>query len=198
MNLDPIKDFKHITWSLTMRKLLAFIFLLFLNSDVLTAQSWQPIGDKIKTRWAKDVSPSNAWNEYPRPQLVRDEWKNLNGLWDYAILPKGSKVPEAFQGKILVPYCVESSLSGVGKPLSPADELFYNLKFDIPAAWKGRNVKLNFGAVDWQSTIYINGKTAGEHTGGSDPFNIDITPFLKAGSNDLVVKVWDPTDSGPG
>ncbi|MEJ7691486.1 sugar-binding domain-containing protein [Daejeonella sp.] len=179
-----------------MKQIIVLLSLVFLNFDVSTAQSWQPVGNKIKTRWAKDVNPSNAWQQYPRPQLVRDDWQNLNGLWDYAILPKGNKAPNIFQGKILVPFAVESSLSGVGKPLTPDDELWYKTKFKVPAAWGSKRVLLHFGAVDWQSSIFVNGKLAGEHTGGSDPFSIDITSYLASSDNELVVKVWDPTDSG--
>ncbi len=179
-----------------MRKLIIITALFLSNCSLSFGQEWTPIGGKIKTRWAKDVNPQNAWKDYPRPQLVRNEWQNLNGLWDYSIQPKGSATAGAYQGKILVPYCVESSLSGVGKPLTPEDELWYRKSVKFPSSWNGRNVKLNFGAVDWQSTVYVNGKKAGEHTGGSDPFSFDITSFLKAGDNELVVKVWDPTDSG--
>jgi hypothetical protein len=154
------------------------------------------VGNRIKTRWAKDVTPQNAWKGYPRPQLVRQDWKNLNGMWEYAILPKGQSAPKAFQGKILVPFCIESSLSGVGKPVNPDQELWYRTKFTLPAGWNGQNIKLHFGAVDWQSTIFLNGKKVGEHKGGSDPFTFDITTALKAGENQLIVQVWDPTDTG--
>jgi len=179
-----------------MRKIIVLLSLIVLNFDVSTAQSWQPVGNRIKSRWAKEVNPSNAWKQYPRPQLIRDDWQNLNGLWDYKIQPKGEKAPKVFQGKILVPFCVESSLSGVGKPLSPNEELWYKTKFKVPASWGSKRILLHFGAVDWQSSIYVNDKLAGEHTGGSDPFSIDITDYLGSSNNELVVKVWDPTDSG--
>ena len=190
-NITP--DINHL---ILMKKLIILISITcfaFLQSE---AQTWQPVGDKIKSRWAKNVNVSNAWQEYPRPQLVRVDWQNLNGLWDYAIQLKGGKAPNVFQGKILVPFCVESSLSGVGKPLTPDDELWYKTKFKVPSKWDGKKIKLHFGAVDWQSSIFVNGKLAGEHTGGSDPFSIDISAYIKPSDNELVVKVWDPTDSG--
>ncbi|OAQ40326.1 hypothetical protein A5893_05075 [Pedobacter psychrophilus] len=150
----------------------------------------------ISTPWASSINESNAWQEYPRPQLVREEWKNLNGLWDYAVVNKGTAKPASFQGKILVPYCIESSLSGVQKSLSPKQELWYNKEINVPADWKGKNIILHFGAVDWQSDLYVNGKHVGQHTGGSDPFSYDITTFLNTtGVQKIALKVFDPTDS---
>ncbi|MES3018496.1 MAG: sugar-binding domain-containing protein [Bacteroidota bacterium] len=149
----------------------------------------------ISTQWAKDVNEKNAWQEYPRPQLIRDKWLNLNGLWDYKILAQGSTAPTAFDGKILVPYSIESSLSGVQKPLMPEQELWYERFVALPADWKGQDVILHFGAVDWQSTIYVNDKEVGKHTGGSDSFSFNITSFLKSGTQKIRVMVTDPTDS---
>lgn len=160
-----------------------------------TAQySQQPV--TISSPWASEINEANAWQEYPRPQLVRKEWKNLNGLWDYAIVNKGAVKPSGFQGKILVPYSVESSLSGVQKSLSPKQELWYNKYISIPADWKGKKIMLHFGAVDWQSDLYVNEKHVGQHTGGSDPFSFDITAFLNSGNvQQISIKVFDPTDS---
>lgn len=154
----------------------------------------QPV--TIATPWASKINETNAWQEYPRPQLVRSEWMNLNGLWDYAIVNKGAAKPSNFQGEILVPYSIESSLSGVQKSLSPKQELWYHKEINIPANWKGKNIILHFGAVDWQSDLYVNGKHVGQHTGGSDPFSYDITPFLTLGGvQKISLKVFDPTDS---
>ncbi|AKQ46171.1 hypothetical protein TH63_11890 [Rufibacter radiotolerans] len=178
-----------------MKKLTLLISLSLLMLGQAQGQTWQPVGDKIKTKWAKNVNPGNAWQEYPRPQLKRADWKNLNGLWEYAIQKKGQPQPKQFQGKILVPYAVESSLSGVGKPLLPDQELWYRTTFSVPSSWKDQNAILHFEAVDWQTTVYLNGKKVGEHKGGSDPFSFDVSSYLKKGDQDLVVQVWDPTDS---
>lgn len=161
------------------------------------AQEWKPAGNRIKTPWAEQVNPAIPWPEYPRPQLVRADWQNLNGLWDYVILPKGSAVPDAFQGRILVPYAIESALSGVQKSVGDEQELWYHRTFTVPLGWKGKQVLLNFGAVDWKADIWLNQIKIGSHTGGYTPFSFDITPYLnRSGTQALVVRVWDPTDEG--
>ena len=133
--------------------------------------------------------------EYPRPQTTRPDWVNLNGLWDYAIRPKVNSAPETFDGKILVPYCVESELSGVQKPLLPSQRLWYRRTFLVEAG-RGKRVLLHFGAVDDECNVWINGKYVGEHCGGYLPFTFDITDSLVDGENELTVSVWDPTDTG--
>ena len=157
---------------------------------------WKPAGDKIKTEWAEQVDPNNVLPEYPRPIMERGEWKNLNGLWNYAIIEKGQPIPTAFDGEILVPFAVESSLSGVAKPMDDTKELVYQRSFDVPSAWKGKQVLLHFGAVDWKADVWVNDVKVGSHTGGYAPFSFDITAALNAKNNKLVVKVWDPTDKG--
>ncbi|MBQ4377124.1 MAG: beta-galactosidase [Bacteroidales bacterium] len=169
---------------------------LSLTTFVAMAQ-WQPAGDKIKTQWAEKVNPQNPLPEYPRPILERTAWQNLNGLWDYAILDKGKIEPAQYDGKILVPFCVESSLSGVQKSVSETQELWYHRDFTVPAEWKGKHIMLNFGAVDWQADVFVNDILIGSHKGGYAGFSFDITPYLnKKGSQKLVVRVWDPTDKG--
>jgi len=159
------------------------------------SQNWKPAGDKIKTQWAEKVDPANPLPEYPRPALARDQWLNLNGLWDYAIRPKGSAIPMVFDGKILVPFAVESSLSGVQKPVGDQNELWYNRQFTVPSAWKDKKVVLNFGAVDWKADVWINDIQIGSHKGGYTPFSFDITPYLISGKpQKLAVRVWDPAD----
>jgi beta-galactosidase/beta-glucuronidase len=175
------------------------IFWLILGCTASAAPGdWQPAKGPLMTRWANDVSPRNAHPEYPRPQLVRKEWQNLNGLWDYAIGPKGEGPPAAFDGKILVPFPVESALSGVMKPVGEENRLWYRRKFDVPKSWLKLRVLLHFGAVDWETTVTVNGKAVGKHSGGYDGFSFDITDVLRAkGGNEIVVSVWDPTDAGP-
>jgi len=174
-----------------------FFFFSSLFLLVQTAQSqWQPAGDKIKTEWAERVNPQNPLPEYPRPILERADWKSLNGLWDYAVKPRGEAEPNSFDGKILVPFAIESSLSGVQKTVGKDNELWYRRTFTVPSAWKNKKVILHFGAVDWKTEVYLNNIKIGSHTGGYTPFCFDITPFLNKGEQTLVLRVWDPTDKG--
>jgi len=162
-----------------------------------TFAQWQPQGDKLKTPWAEKVDPNNTLPEYPRPQMVRGDWMNLNGLWDYGIKPIGAQEPEKMDGQILIPFAVESSLSGVQKSLTEKEELWYRRSFTVPSSWKGRNILLNFGAVDWKADVFINDIHVGTHTGGFTPFSFDITPFLNTkGDQKLVVRVFDATNKG--
>ena len=161
-----------------------------------TFAQWKPAGDKIKTSWGEQLDPKNVLPEYPRPIMERNDWKNLNGLWKYAITKKGDPTPAAYQGDILVPFAVESSLSGVGKMINEKEELWYQRTFDIPSAWRGKQILLHFGAVDWKAEVWVNDVKVGEHTGGFTPFYFDITSVLNKGNNDLVVIVWDPSDRG--
>ncbi len=149
----------------------------------------------LRTRWEPE-SPIPL-PEYPRPQMTRPQWANLNGLWEYAILPKDAAAPHTFDGQILVPYAVESLLSGVQKPLLPDQRLWYRRCFTDPRpGWGDRRVLLHFGAVDYECTVWLNGVPLGEHRGGYLPFTFDITEALKEGENELLVPVWDPTDTG--
>lgn len=158
---------------------------------------WKPMGNQIKTAWASKVDPYNVLPEYPRPIQERSEWKNLNGLWDYAVLPANSTNPTQFDGKILVPFAIESSLSGVQKKLGPDNTLWYKRTFSVPDKWNGKRILLHFGAVDWKTEVWVNDVLVGEHTGGYDPFYFDITAVLQRGKeNTLLVKVGDPSSSG--
>ena len=176
-------------------KNIAMIALSLLATGAASAQ-YAPAGDKIRTPWAEQIDVNNVWKEYPRPIMERTAWKNLNGLWSYAVKPKGEAQPTKWDGEILVPFCIESSLSGVGKTLGDKNELWYNRTFTVPAQWKKQNVLLHFGAVDWKADVWVNDVKVGSHTGGYVPFSFDITQALKAGENTLTVRVWDPTDRG--
>jgi len=160
--------------------------------------SWKRVEGRIATSWAGQVDAANPWPEYPRPQMVRDVWMNLNGLWNYSIVAKDASAPASYSGDILVPFAVEASLSGVGKTVGKDNSLWYRRTFIVPQAFKGKNVLLHFGAVDWKCEVFINGKPVGSHQGGYDPFSFDITPHLKkSGAQEITVSVWDPSDDGP-
>ena len=180
-----------------MRKMKIALFALTMAFTIsMYGQPWHPAGEHILTKWAEQVNPQNPLPEYPRPILVRSEWQNLNGLWDYAILAKGNGLPARFDGKILVPFAIESALSGVQKNVGQTKELWYERKFAVPVAWKNKKVLLNFGAVDWKADVWINDIKVGNHQGGYAAFSFDITPFLIKGDQKLTVRVWDPTDKG--
>ena len=152
----------------------------------------------IRTRWAADVRTDNVLPEYPRPQLVRSRWTNLNGQWNYAITSRDVARPAHWDGKILVPFPVQSQLSGVERAVTDTERLWYERTFSAPAMKRGERMLLHFGAVDWQSTVWINEARVCEHRGGYDPFTCDITDALvSSGDQDLRVSVWDPTDKGP-
>lgn len=182
-----------------MKRFFSFSFLFLLFASALYAQQdWQIVKGKITSPWAEKVNPSNPLSEYPRPQMVRNDWTNLNGLWQYSILPKDQQaIPAATQGSILVPFAVESALSGVGKTVGKDSILWYKKTITVGNT-KNKNVLLHFGAVDWLCTVFVNGKEAGTHQGGYDPFSIDITNALKKGTKqDIAIRVWDPSDDGP-
>lgn len=173
-----------------------FLVLSMMISCIGLFAQWKPMGDKIKTKWSETIDVNNVLPEYPRPIMERQDWTNLNGLWEYAILPTGQNEPQKYDGKILVPFAVESSLSGVQKELGKDNELWYKRLFTVPANWKNKTILLHFGAVDWKTEVYLNDVKIGSHTGGYTPFSFDITPFLTSGNQKLVVKVSDPTTEG--
>ena len=157
--------------------------------------AWSPAGDNIMTPWAEEVTPANVHPEYPRPRLIRDRWASLNGLWDYAVTDAGADAMPEADGEILVPFCIESALSGVGRTIGADDALWYKTSFKVPAKWKKQKVRLNFDAVDWQADVFLNGQHLGTHTGGYTAFSYDITPYLVKGRQELTVKVLDATDN---
>jgi beta-galactosidase/beta-glucuronidase len=175
--------------------MLLFLCLMLIAGMVMAqvaAATWHAAKAPLMTRWAKAVSPRNALPEYPRPQMVRKDWLNLNGLWELSILAD-ERGTVASNHQILVPYPVESALSGV---MERAERLRYHRTFEIPQAWAGQRVILHFGAVDWQAKVSINGAMVMEHEGGYDGFSVDITDHLTASKQDLVVEVFDPSDGG--
>lgn len=178
---------------------LLFISFSLLTAGLVIAQSPAqnlPRKAPIMSRWEKQLTPENAWREYPRPQLVRKQWQNLNGMWDYAITAKTAPAPTNFSGKILVPFAVESTVSKVNKALTADQRLWYRRTVNVPTNWAGQRVLLHFGAVDYECTLWVNGGMVGSHTGGSDAFSFDITDYLKDGQNQLTLGVTDPTSTG--
>ena len=150
----------------------------------------------IRTPWFDKVDRHLPLAEYPRPQFERKDWICLNGEYDYAVTGDTADAPKKYDGKILVPFSVESELSGVGKALLPEQRLWYRRKFTVGKEFSGKEALLHFGAVDWQCSVWVNGKLVGEHTGGYNPFTFNITDVITEGENELVVKVFDPTDAG--
>jgi len=157
---------------------------------------WHPAENPLFTVWGEKVDPSAPWPEYPRPGLVRGEWMSLNGLWDYAICKKEESRPSP-EGKILVPFPVESALSGVKLRMTDSLALWYSREFELPRAWNGKQIILNFEASDWETSVWIDDNLAINHHGGYDPFTCNISPFLSDNRrHSIVVRVTDPTDKG--
>ncbi|MEM9830911.1 MAG: sugar-binding domain-containing protein [Bacteroidota bacterium] len=169
--------------------------LIVFNSPAQVPSADSVLQYSMNTRWSSEVDPDNVWSEYPRPQMMRDNWTNLNGYWQYAIEDKSLGQPSSFEGQILVPFAAESALSGVKRMVGKDQYLWYKRKFKVSSLKKNEKLLLHFGAVDWESTVYINGEEVGMHRGGYDPFTFDITEYLERGEQELVVRVWDPTDS---
>ena len=171
------------------------LILLFACCTIMaSAQNWKPAGDNILTSWGENIDPKNVHPEYPRPQLVRPEWQSLNGLWDYVISPLNDPSKVVADGSILVPFPIESALSGVGRHLTNDQVLIYHRSFEVPQSYIGKRVLLHFGAVDWRAEVYVNGQPVGAHTGGYTEFSFDITPYLaNTRLQDLNVVVYDGT-----
>lgn len=172
----------------------SIFFCIFIS---LYGQEWKPAKAPIMTQWGESLNPNKVLQEYPRPQLVRKEWINLNGIWNYEIRSKHLDIPENFSGKILVPFPIESALSGVGKSVGKENILWYKTKFRLPENWNGKNIILHFGAVDWETKVFLNKKFVGIHQGGYDSFSYDITNYLiNETEQELIISVWDPTNDG--
>lgn len=168
------------------------IALLLLTSNLLNAQ-WRPVETRLMTEWGRSLKPDAVWTEYPRPQFQRDQWTNLNGLWSYAVSPKEAGKPATWAGEILVPFCPESPLSGVGRLVEPTEALWY--RRTLPATKPGLRSILNFEAVDYETTVWVNGNEIGKHQGGHTPFAFDVTDSLNSdGVNELVIRIDDATE----
>jgi beta-galactosidase/beta-glucuronidase len=168
--------------------------ILYLLALVVPCEAaWRCQETPLTTPWTAQVSPDRVWPEYPRPQMVRTAWTHLNGLWDYAITPRAAERPDTWEGQILVPFCVESALSGVKKSVGPDQALWYQRRCKVRRS-KDHRTLLHFGAVDWHAQVWVNDQLVGEHKGGYTPFSFDITDALKRGQQTLTVRVWDPTD----
>ncbi|MCL7377731.1 AbfB domain-containing protein [Streptomyces sp. 35G-GA-8] len=160
------------------------------------AAPWTPKPAPMTTPWTDQVPVDNPLPEYPRPQLTRPDWSNLNGIWDFAVTGRDAGPPSAYPDRIRVPFVAESALSGIQRRITENDKIWYKRAFTVPADWTGRRVKLNFGASDWETTVWVNGTQVGAHKGGYDAFSYDITPRLNGGTNTVVVSVHDPTQTG--
>ena len=173
------------------KQFLCLVVSLMLTMGVVAQES-----SRIMTSWGENLDKENVWNVYPRPIMERSEWMNLNGEWNYAVTSLQSNMPEKYEGEILVPFAIESQLSGVERRLSENDALWYQRNFTVPSAWRKGRILLHFGAVDWQADVWVNGVKVGRHTGGYTPFSFDITAALRKGENSLEVRVVDTTDKG--
>ena len=164
-------------------------------APLMTPATWAPKRPPLATAWTDQVTADNVLPEYPRPQMVRPDWLNLNGVWEFAAAREGEQPPfnRELAERVLVPFPIESALSGIQRH---HDRMWYRRSFTLPEAWRGRQIQLHFGAVDWEATVYVNGQQVGSHRGGYDAFSFDITPQLQDGANELIVGVYDPTDSG--
>ena len=161
---------------------------------------YAPAKSPLMTEWGAKMTPANAWREYPRPQMVRGNWTNLNGEWDYAVTSVTNTPgrPEKWDGKILVPFAIESALSGVGKMLEPDQFLWYSRKIQVKkSGGGGERILLHFGGVDFRTMVFIGHKEVTDvpHESGQNPFTLDITDYVTDGENELTVCVWDPTDT---
>ncbi|NTU62099.1 MAG: glycoside hydrolase family 2 [Chloroflexi bacterium] len=170
------------------------LYQVYLPLVSLTLPKWQPQTPPLSTPWTAEVSPTQVLPEYPRPQLVRSRWLNLNGEWQFESAVEGETPPVGrnLSEAILVPFPIESALSGI---MRHHDRMWYRRTFTVPIEWTGERVLLNFGAVDWEATVYVNGQLVGSHRGGYDAFSLDITDQLNGGLNELIVNVYDPTNA---
>ncbi len=173
-----------------------FIGLIFTQTvNGQGAVQWQAADGPLMSQWADEVSPENALPEYPRPMMEREHWQNLNGLWDFKMTGKDTDHGE-YDQQILVPYPVESALSGIGETVGADNRVWYRRTFQVENPHENGRVLLHFGASDWETDAWVNGEYIGKHQGGYDPFTFDITDQLTNGEQEIEITVWDPTDLG--
>src|ERR687886_1510749 len=183
---------------LTSGVMLGLAFLLTAAAKPSGDDGWQPGPLRLTTPWTDQVSPDNALPEYPRPQLTRDRWENLNGVWQFAGAAAGEAPPfgEDLAEEVLVPYPIESALSGIERH---EDHMFYRRTFTVPESWQvgqGQRLRLNFGAVDYTATVWVNGTEVARHAGGYTRFSADVTDALTpSGPQEVIVGVEDLTDA---
>ena len=185
------------TTALAVFALAAGTALTVTGSATAAPRAWTPKPSPMTTPWTGQVPVDTPLPEYPRPQLTRPDWANLNGIWDFAVTSANAGQPATFPEQIRVPFVAESALSGIQRRITQNDKLWYKRTFTVPSDWNSRRVQLNFGAGDWRTTVWVNGRQAGSvHSGGYDAFSYDVTDLLTTGTNTLVVSVWDPTETG--
>ncbi len=177
--------------------ILTMMFPFACGSNDPVESQWKPVENVMLTQWAADIDPQKILPEYPRPQMLRNEWQNLNGLWDFSLASRDLKKIDSYDEKILVPFPVESALSGLKKTVTKDDKVWYRRFITIPDNWQDNKILLHFGAVDWETKVFVNGKEVGAHNGGYDAFTFDITDALiESEKQEIVVSVWDPTNDG--
>lgn len=173
---------------------LRFLLLILACASLSSfASDWKPAENTMLTPWGEKVTPDNAWRDYPRPQMVRENWTNLNGLWKFAVTKNTAARPSEWESEILVPFALETPLSGVGRRLEPSEVIWYHHEFNLKAAPKDR-LLLNFEGVDYKCMVWVNGEMVGDHIGGNLPFGFDITDAAKRGKNSIELRVVDGTD----
>lgn len=183
---------------LTMRFLrsafFALTFVSFMASLSTANPSWQPVAGSMLTQWGKAVTPDNAWREYPRPQMVRDNWTNLNGLWDFTVTNRNAPKPTDWEEQILVPFAMETPLSGIGRRLEDNQAIWYRRTFEQGETMGERSL-LHFEGVDYACQVWLNGMQVGSHRGGNLPFSFEVSEALKPGMNEILLRVIDDTDA---
>lgn len=179
-----------------LKKFLYLVIVVSLAFTFILAIDIEP-DPQLLTPWGKNLDTNDIWPEYPRPQMQRKtDWMNLNGYWNYAIADTVAGRPKEIEGEILVPFALESYLSGVERTLTGNDYLWYRKRFEVFERQENERVLLHFGAVDWETKVFVNEQEVGVHQGGFDSFYFDITDYLTEGLQELIVRVWDPSDKG--